>query len=56
MPHDLVAFYDEVAASVAKGRTVNKTDLDFCKAFNVVPRNILADRLARYRFDVWTVR
>lgn len=38
---DLAAFDDEVAASVAKGGTMDKTDLDFCEAFNVVPRLLI---------------
>lgn len=51
-----VPFCYEVTTPVDKGRTIDIVYLDFCKAFDMVPHNILLSSFESDGFNRWTVR
>jgi len=51
-----LAFYNGVTKPVDKGRAMDVFYLDFSKAFDTVPHNILAAKQDTYEFHGWSVR
>ena len=48
---NLISFYDKVTHLVDEGKAVDVVYLDFSKAFDTVPRNILVEKLAAHGLD-----
>ena len=53
---NLISFYDKVTRLVDEGQAVDVVYLDFSKAFDTVPHNILAEKLAVHGLDGCTLR
>ena len=52
---NLISFYDKVARLASEGQAVDVVYLDFRKAFDTVPHNILVERLAAHGLDGCTL-
>jgi len=46
---NMIAFYNKVISLMVKRRAVEVVYLDFSKAFDSVSRNIIIDKLTKYR-------
>jgi len=53
---NLIAFYDGMTGWVDEGRAVDVFYLDFSKAFDTVPHNILLGKLRKCGLHEWSVR
>ena len=52
----LVALYEIFTVSVDNGRATDAFYLDFSKAFDIEPHNILLSEQERHGFNGWTVQ
>ena len=52
---NLISFYDKVTRLVDEGQAVDVVYLDFSKAFDTVPHNILVEKLAAHGLDGCTL-
>ena len=52
---NLISFYDKVTRLVDEGQAVDVVYLDFNKAFDTVPHNILVEKLAAHGLDGCTL-
>ena len=52
---NLISFYDKVTHLVDEGKAVNVLYLNFSKAFDTVPHNILMEKLAAHGLDGCTL-
>ena len=52
---NLISFYDKVTRLVGEGQAVDVVYLDFSKAFDTVPHNILEEKLAAHGLDGCTL-
>ena len=48
---NLISFYDKVTRLADEGKAVDVAYLDFSKAFDTVPHNILVEKLAAHGFQ-----
>ncbi|KAF7250585.1 hypothetical protein EYD10_04010 [Varanus komodoensis] len=53
---NLISFFDWITSQMDKGNAVGIICLDFSKAFNIVPRDILISKLAKTGQDGKTIR
>ena len=53
---NLISFYDKVTRLVNEDQAVDVVYLDFSKAFDTVPHNILVEKLAAHGLDGHTLR
>ena len=50
-PTNLISFYDKVTCLVDEGKAVDVVYLDFSKAFDTIPHNMLMEKLAAHSLD-----